>query len=77
MFSQPRAIHCKSLLTMSKSLYHLALASPWFLDVPVVVSNLLCAVATFGTSELLNHVILSRRELYAPFAIVAIEAIVP
>ena len=33
---------------------------------PVVVSNLLCAVATFGTCELLNHVILLRRELYVP-----------
>lgn len=34
---------------------------------PIVVSNLLCAVATFGTSEILNHVILLRRELYVPF----------
>ena len=51
---------------MSTILYLLALASPWFLDMPVVVSNLLCAVATFGTSELLNHVILLRRELYVP-----------
>ena len=49
-------------------MFHLlALASPWFLDMPVIVSNLLCAVATFGTSEFLDHVILLRRELYVPF----------
>ena len=52
---------------MSTMLHLLALASPWFLDMPVVISNLLCAVATFGTSELLNHVIVLRRELYVPF----------
>ena len=67
MFSQPRAIHCISLVTMSTILHLFALASPWFLDMPVVMSNLLCAIATFGTSELLNHVILLRRELYVPF----------
>ncbi len=67
MLSQPRAIHSKSLVTMSTILHLLALASPWFLDMPVVMSSLLCAIATFGTSELLNHGILLRRELYIPF----------
>lgn len=52
---------------MSTMLHLLAFASPWFLDMPVVVSNLLCALATFGTCELLNHVILLRHELYVPF----------
>ncbi len=67
MLSQPRAIHSKSLVTMSTILHLLALALAWFLDMPVVMSNLLCAIATFGTSELLKHVILLRRELYVPF----------
>ena len=57
----------KSLVTMSTIPHLVALASPWSLDMPIVMSNLLCAIATFGTSELLDHVILLRRELYIPF----------